>query len=483
MSFHPSVCPHDCPSVCALDVERLPDGRLGKVRGSERNPFTAGVICAKVARYQERYHHPERLGFPLQRTGAKGSGDFRRIGWDDALDEIAANLLRVERRHGAEAVWPYWYAGTMGLVQRDGIERLTHVKKYSRFKSTICVMLSDTGFKAGHGLRWGVPATEIAEHSDLVVVWGTNPVHTHVNMMTHIARARKERGAKLVVVDPYRSATAELADHAPGLAAGHRRCPGLRRHARPVQGGHGRPRLSRPLQRRARRAGAAPARPYPRLGLGHHRPGRGRDPGLRPALRGHQARVPAPRLRLHPLAQRGGRHARRLLPAGRDRRLAASGGRGALQFRRALPLGQDDDRGPGRPRSCRPRARPVAHRPHPGGRARGTGGRRPGPCAADPEHQPDVHRPRARQGASRLRPRRPVRGGARAVPDRHGGRGRHRPAGHHVPRACRHLPGGRPPHDPGAQADPGAVRGVPDQPFRHLASWRDAWARSIRASP
>ena len=212
MSFHPSVCPHDCPSVCALEVERLPDGRLGKVRGSERNPFTAGVICAKVARYHERYHHPDRLGYPLRRKGAKGSGEFARIAWDDALDEIAENLLRVEQKHGAEAVWPYWYAGTMGLVQRDGIERLTHVKRYSRFKSTICVALSDAGFRAGHGKRWGVPATEIAQHSELVVVWGTNPVHTHVNMMTHIARARKERGAKLVVVDPYRSATADLAD-------------------------------------------------------------------------------------------------------------------------------------------------------------------------------------------------------------------------------------------------------------------------------
>ena len=211
MTFHPSVCPHDCPSVCALEVERLPDGRLGKVRGSERNPFTAGVVCAKVARYHERYHHPDRLGFPLQRTGAKRSGEFRRISWEAALDEIAENFLRIEQRHGAEAIWPYWYAGTMGLVQRDGIERLTHVKKYSRFKSTICVALSDAGFKAGHGRRWGVPATEIAQHSDLVVVWGTNPVHTHVNMMTHIARARKERGAKLVVVDPYRSATAEEA--------------------------------------------------------------------------------------------------------------------------------------------------------------------------------------------------------------------------------------------------------------------------------
>jgi anaerobic selenocysteine-containing dehydrogenase len=212
MTFHPSVCPHDCPSVCALEVEKLPDGRLGKVRGSDRNSYTAGVICAKVARYHERYHHPDRLAFPLRRRGEKGSGAFERIGWDDALNEIAENLLRVEQRHGAEAVWPYWYAGTMGLVQRDGIERLTHVKRYSRFKSTICVMLSDTGFKAGHGKRWGVPATEIGPHSDLVVVWGTNPVHTHVNMMTHIARARKERGAKLVVVDPYRSGTAELAD-------------------------------------------------------------------------------------------------------------------------------------------------------------------------------------------------------------------------------------------------------------------------------
>jgi anaerobic selenocysteine-containing dehydrogenase len=211
-SWHPSVCPHDCPSVCALEVEKRADGTLGKVRGSMRNAYTAGVICAKVARYQERFHHPERLGWPLRRKGPKGSGEFERISWEDALDAVAEGLVRAEQRHGPEAVWPYWYAGTMGLVQRDGIQRLTHVKRYSRFKSTICVMLSDTGFKAGHGQRWGVPATEIGEHSEVIVVWGCNPVHTHVNLMTHIARARKERGAKLAVVDPYRSATAEQAD-------------------------------------------------------------------------------------------------------------------------------------------------------------------------------------------------------------------------------------------------------------------------------
>jgi anaerobic selenocysteine-containing dehydrogenase len=208
----PSVCPHDCPSVCALEVERRPDGRLGKVRGSERNAYTAGVICAKVARYQERFHHPERLGWPLRRKGEKGSGEFERISWEAALDEVAEGLLRAEQRHGSEAVWPYWYAGTMGLVNRDGINRLTHAKRYSRFKSTICVQLSDTGWRAGAGRRWGVPATEMAEHSDLVIVWGCNPVSTHVNMMTHIARARKERAARFVVIDPYRSPTAEQAD-------------------------------------------------------------------------------------------------------------------------------------------------------------------------------------------------------------------------------------------------------------------------------
>ena len=207
----PSVCPHDCPSVCALEVERLEGNRLGKVRGAERNPFTAGVICAKVARYHERFHHPERLGRPLRRTGEKGAGEFAPITWEDALDEVAEALSRAAQRLGPETVWPYYYAGTMGLVQRDGINRLRHVMGYSREHLTICVMLSDVGWRAGHGRRWGVEAEEMV-HSDLIVVWGTNPVNTHVNLMTHISRARKARGAKLVVVDPYRTGTAEQAD-------------------------------------------------------------------------------------------------------------------------------------------------------------------------------------------------------------------------------------------------------------------------------
>jgi anaerobic selenocysteine-containing dehydrogenase len=197
----PSVCPHDCPSVCALEVERLDGGRLGKVKGSERNPYTAGVVCAKVARYAERFNHPDRLAQPLRRIGPKGSGAFAPVAWDDALDEVAEAFVRKVQQHGSETVWPYFYAGTMGLVQRDGINRLRHAMRYSGWHTTICVTLSDIGWRAGYGRRWGVIGEEMA-HSDLIVIWGTNPVNTQVNVMTHVARAKKARGARLVVVDP-----------------------------------------------------------------------------------------------------------------------------------------------------------------------------------------------------------------------------------------------------------------------------------------
>ena len=207
----PSVCPHDCPSVCALDVEKLEDGRLGRVRGSKRNPYTAGVVCAKVARYAERFHHPERLARPLRRVGPKGSGEFAPIAWDDALDVVAEAFIRAAQRHGTETVWPYFYAGTMGLVQRDGINRLRHAMRYSGWHGTICSTLSNTGWRAGYGKMWGVPGEEMVD-ADLIVIWGTNPVHTQVNVMTHVARAKRARGTRLVVVDPYHTATAEQAD-------------------------------------------------------------------------------------------------------------------------------------------------------------------------------------------------------------------------------------------------------------------------------
>ena len=206
-----SACPHDCPSTCALEVELLADGKIGRIRGAEDNGYTAGVVCAKVARYAEREHHADRLTQPLRRIGKKGEGKFEPLSWDNALDLVAENFLKAEQKHGAEAVWPYFYAGTMGLVMRDGINRLRHAKKYSGFHSTICVNAAYTGFAAGTGRIAGPDPREMAR-SDLVVIWGTNPVNTQINVMTHATRARKERGAKIVAVDVYMNGTMQVAD-------------------------------------------------------------------------------------------------------------------------------------------------------------------------------------------------------------------------------------------------------------------------------
>jgi anaerobic selenocysteine-containing dehydrogenase len=206
-----SACPHDCPSTCALEIEVLDGSRIGGVRGAGTNSYTAGVICAKVARYAERIHHPDRLTRPMLRTGPKGSGQFRAISWDEALDRVAAAFVETTQRHGAEAVWPYYYAGTMGLVQRDGINRLRHVMRYSRMAKTICTSICEAGWMAGVGRFIGPDPREMAQ-ADLVVMWGGNPVSTQVNVMTHITHARKQRGAQLVVVDPYRTGTAAVAD-------------------------------------------------------------------------------------------------------------------------------------------------------------------------------------------------------------------------------------------------------------------------------
>ncbi|MDP4796979.1 MAG: molybdopterin oxidoreductase family protein [Rhodospirillales bacterium] len=206
-----SACPHDCPSTCALEIERLSSDRIGKVRGNTMNDYTDGVICAKVAAYRERVHHPDRLTQPLRRVGAKGEGKFEAISWDDALDIVAENFRKAEQKYGPETVWPYHFAGTMGLVQRDIIHGFRHALGYSREDETICVATAGSGWMAGCGKITGTDPREIAL-SDMVVVWGGNPVSTQVNVMTHVAKARKQRGAKLYVIDPYRTPSAQQAD-------------------------------------------------------------------------------------------------------------------------------------------------------------------------------------------------------------------------------------------------------------------------------
>ncbi len=206
-----SACPHDCPSTCALEVELLADGTIGRLRGARDNAYTAGVICAKVARYADRLYHPDRLTRPLKRVGAKGEGRFEEISWEEALDTVAAAFLAAEAEHGPQAVWPYHYAGTMGLVQRDSIHRLRHAKGYSRQFDTICTNMAWTGYIAGTGRLAGPDPREMAL-ADMVVIWGTNPVSTQVNVMTHAVTARKTRGAKIVAIDVYPTQTVKQAD-------------------------------------------------------------------------------------------------------------------------------------------------------------------------------------------------------------------------------------------------------------------------------
>ena len=206
-----SVCPHDCPSTCALEVDVLGPDRIGRIRGAADNPYTDGVICAKVARYAERVHHPDRLLKPMRRIGTKGDGRFEPISWNAALDEVAEAFLKAEQRLGAQSVWPYHYAGTMGQVQRDSIHRLRHVKGYSRQFDTICTNPAWTGYIAGTGALRGSDPREMAV-SDCIVIWGTNAVATQVNVMTHAVKARKQRGTKIVAVDVYRNETIRQAD-------------------------------------------------------------------------------------------------------------------------------------------------------------------------------------------------------------------------------------------------------------------------------
>ena len=257
----------------------------------------------------------------MRRTGPKGSGQFARISWDEALDEIAARFDQAEREFGAESVWPYYYAGTMGLVMRDGINRLAHVKKYSRFYSTICANIARVGFAIGTGKIAGVDPREMGV-SDLVVIWGTNPVNTQVNVMTHAMRARKERGAKIAAIDVYNNDTMKQADIKillrPGTD-GAFACGVM--HVLFREGYADRAYMDRytdcPDELEAHLAD-----PHAGMGLGDLRRAGGGDRGVRPPGRPDQALVLPARLWLYPQPQRRGADACGAVHPGGDRRLA-----------------------------------------------------------------------------------------------------------------------------------------------------------------
>lgn len=205
------ACPHDCPDTCAMLVT-VEDGRAKRVAGDPDHPFTQGFLCAKVNRYVERTYHPDRLLYPLRRVGPKGAGHFARIGWDEALGEIAERLSAIARSSdGPQAILPYSYAGTMGLVQGSSMDRrFFHVLGASQLDRTICSMAGTVGMRMTLGANVGADAEGIPE-SDLVLLWGTNTLTSNPHLWPFVLEARA-RGAPVIAIDPLRTRTAAQCD-------------------------------------------------------------------------------------------------------------------------------------------------------------------------------------------------------------------------------------------------------------------------------
>lgn len=208
------ACPHDCPDTCAMLVQ-VTDGRAIKVQGDPDHPVTQGFLCTKVNRYIERSYHPERVLKPLRRVGKKGAGDFEEATWEEALDDIATRLRGIVDEFGGEAVLPYSYAGTMGLVQSSSMDRrFFHRIGASLLARTICAAAGTEGWRHTYGDRMGPSPTE-AEHARLVLLWGTNTLTSNPHLWPALRRAR-ENGARLIAIDPIRTRTAAQCDeHVP----------------------------------------------------------------------------------------------------------------------------------------------------------------------------------------------------------------------------------------------------------------------------
>jgi anaerobic selenocysteine-containing dehydrogenase len=204
-----SVCPHDCPSQCGLAVT-LDGGRIVEVAGDRDHPFTQGVICGKVHDYAERVYAPTRVLTPLRRVGAKGEGRFAPMGWDDAIDEIARRWRGIISEWGSEALLPFSYAGTLGLVQFRAGHPLFYALGASQLDRTICITTAYAGWRATLGTVTGNDAEQMVD-SEVIVLWGINAAYSHINLMTLVKRAR-HRGAFVICIDPYRTPTARKAD-------------------------------------------------------------------------------------------------------------------------------------------------------------------------------------------------------------------------------------------------------------------------------
>ncbi|HEY6134401.1 MAG TPA: molybdopterin oxidoreductase family protein [Rubrivivax sp.] len=201
-----AACPHDCPDTCAMLVT-VEKGKVVRIQGDPDHPTTHGALCTKVSRYAERTYHDERVLHPLKRVGPKGAGQWQRVGWDEALDDIAARLKAVAALN-PQAVLPYSYAGTMGLVQGESMAaRFFHKLGASRLDRTICSSAGGEALAATYGHKVGMHVEDYV-HSRLILIWGSNSITSNLHFWT-FAQAAKRNGAKLVCIDPRRTETAD----------------------------------------------------------------------------------------------------------------------------------------------------------------------------------------------------------------------------------------------------------------------------------
>ena len=420
-----AACPHDCPDTCAMHVT-VKDGRATHVTGDPDHPITVGFLCGKVSNYLDRVYSEDRILHPLVRTGPKGAGEFRQASWDEALDVTAERLQGL-----GESILPYSYMGTQGLVQGNVMSaRVMNALGASELERTICATAGIVGVSATQGISPEVDPEEWP-HARYVIVWGWNPMSTAPHLWRKLLDARKA-GARLVVVDPFRSRTARVADE----------------HLSPVPGTDAA--LALGMMRAIADAGLQDeewcrehAEGYDELHRGARRvAARSRRGHLRRAGRGHRARRPRVR---HDAARAGAAGGRRAAAPGRARGVP-DGGEPACARRRVAPprrrLLVHPDRHRrrhqlGTARAGRPQARPDPHHQHVPDRRRADGSR---PRASGEgvrvlELQPRRNRPGPDEGARRARARGPVHGRARAVHDRYGPPRRRGAAGDHPARA------------------------------------------------
>jgi anaerobic selenocysteine-containing dehydrogenase len=206
-----SVCALDCPDTCSLLISVDERGAGSRLRGDPDHPITRGFLCGKVAKYLDREYAPDRLLYPQRRVGAKGEGRFTRISWDEALDEITARLKQTAAEFGSEAILPYSYAGSMGMLQANGMDRrFFHRLGASRLKRTICSAAGGAGLMASLGRRYGTEPEQF-RHSKFILAWGANILATNVHLWPFIVEARRN-GAKFFTIDPVRQKTGQLSD-------------------------------------------------------------------------------------------------------------------------------------------------------------------------------------------------------------------------------------------------------------------------------